>query len=228
MSVVVLAAGVCAALAVWSWFPVAVRRGPVQVTRREPSLVQRASDAWRHRRSAGSQAQSISALTAALATELRSGQAPEQAWRSVLRGWSGPLPGPSVPGTDVVAVLTRWSGVPGWGGLAAVAICWRVADATGSGLADALERVGEAMRHEHDVATEVHGQLTAVRATATVLATLPLVAVAMGHVLGAEPLTVLLGSSVGAACLGAGLLLAVAGWWWLTRQVDAVRRTLRW
>jgi tight adherence protein B len=103
-----------------------------------------------------------------------------------------------------------------------------VADATGSGLADALERVGDAMRHEHDVATEVHGQLTAVRATATVLATLPLVAVAMGHVLGARPLAVLLGSPVGAACLGAGLLLALTGWWWITRQVDAVRRTLRW
>lgn len=227
MSVVVLAAGVCAALAVWSWFPAAVRRGPVRAVRRGPSAVSHVSDAWRHR-SSPSRAHTISTLTAALATELRSGQAPDQAWRSVLRGWSGPLPGQWVPGTDVVAVLGRWAGVPGWGGLAAVAICWRVADATGSGLADALERVGEAMRHEHDVAVEVHGQLTAVRATATVLATLPLVAVAMGHLLGADPLAVLLGSSVGAACLAAGLLLALAGWWWLTRQVDAVRRTLRW
>jgi tight adherence protein B len=228
MSAVVLAASVCAGLATFTWFPGAVRRGPVRVTRRSPSAVTRVSNAWRHRRTSASMAQSISALTAALATELRSGQAPDQAWRSVLRGWSGPLPGQWVPGTDVVTVLGRWASVPGWGGLAAVAICWRVADATGSGLADALERVGEAMRHEHDVATEVHGQLTAVRATATVLATLPLVAVAMGHVLGAEPLAVLLGSTVGAACLGAGLLLALTGWWWLTHQADAVRRTLRW
>lgn len=228
MSVVVPAAGVCAAMALWVWLRVPVRRGPLQEPRRGPSLAARASGAWRSRRASGSQALAISALTAALATELRSGQAPEQAWCSVLRGWSGPLPGQWVPGTDVVTVLTRWSAAPGWGGLAAVAICWRVADATGSGLADALERVGEAMRHEHDVVTEVHGQLTAVRATATVLATLPLVAVAMGQVLGAEPLAVLLGSAVGAACLGAGLILALTGWWWLTRQVDAVRRTLRW
>lgn len=228
MRAVVLAASVCAALATWTWFPVAVRRGPVQVTRHGPSTIGRVTNALRHRRTSASHAQSIGALTAALATELRSGQAPDQAWHSVLRDWVGPLPGLWVPGADVVTVLGRWAGVPGWGGLAAVAICWRVADATGSGLADALERVGEAMRHEHDVATEVHGQLTAVRATATVLATLPLVAVAMGHVLGAEPLAVLLGSPVGAACLGAGLLLALTGWWWLARQVDAVRRTLRW
>lgn len=228
MSVLVLGAGVCAALAAWTWIPTVIRRGPVQVPQRELSTVARVSNALRRRRNSGSQVQAISALTAALATELRSGQAPDQAWHSVLRGWSGPLPGEWVPGSDVVTVLGRWAGVAGWGGLAAVAICWQVADTTGSGLADALGRVGEAMRHEHDVVTEVHGQLTAVRATATVLATLPLVAVAMGHVLGAEPLAVLLGSTVGVACLGAGLLLALTGWWWLTRQVDAVRRTLRW
>lgn len=138
------------------------------------------------------------------------------------------MPGRYVPDADVVTVLTRWSRVPGWGGLAAVAICWRVADSTGAGLADALDRIGEAMRHEHEVAAEVDGQLASVRATASVLATLPAVAVAMGHLLGARPVEVLLGSVVGAACLAAGATLAVAGWWWLIHQVESVRKTLRW
>jgi tight adherence protein B len=91
-----------------------------------------------------------------------------------------------------------------------------------------LDRVGEAMRHEHDVAAEVDGQLAAARATASVLATLPAVAVAMGHLLGAEPLSVLLGTPIGVACLVVGAALATLGWWWLTHQVESVQRTLRW
>ena len=78
------------------------------------------------------------------------------------------------------------------------------------GLADALDRIDEAMRHEHEVATEVDGQLASVRATATVLATLPAVAVAMGHLLGARPVEVLFGTPIGAACLVLGAVLAAA------------------
>jgi tight adherence protein B len=128
----------------------------------------------------------------------------------------------------VVTVLTRWARVPGWGGLAALAVCWRVADDTGAGLAEALDRIGDAMRHEYEVAAEVHGQLSSVRATAVVLLTLPAVAVAMGHVLGAHPLSVLFGSVLGVACLGVGALFGIVGWWWLTRQVEGVREALRW
>lgn len=147
---------------------------------------------------------------------------------AVLGGWFGPLPGRFVPGSDVATFLSRWSLVPGWSGLAAVVICWRVADSTGAGLADALDRIGDAMRHEHEVATEVSGQLASVRATAMVLATLPLVAVAMGHLLGARPVQVLVGTVSGLVCLVVGGSLALAGWWWLTRQVESVRKTLRW
>lgn len=181
-----------------------------------------------HRRSAASQAREVGALCSALASELRSGQPPDDAWGAVLSAWSGPLPGGYVAEADVVTLLMRWGRVPGWGGLTAVAACWRVSDTTGAGLADALDRLGGAMRHEHEVAAEVQGQLASVRATAAVLATLPAVALAMGHVLGAEPLAALVGSPVGLACLGLGVLLAVGGWWWLVRQVESVREGLRW
>jgi tight adherence protein B len=167
-------------------------------------------------------------LTAALASELRSGRTPDQALQVVLGGWPDALPGRYVPEADVVTLLTRWSRERGWGGLAAVAICWRVADSTGAGLADALDRIGDAMRHEHEVAAEVDGQLSSVRATASVLATLPAVAVAMGHLLGANPISVLLGTPIGVACLVVGVTLALVGWWWLNHQVESARRTLRW
>jgi tight adherence protein B len=103
-----------------------------------------------------------------------------------------------------------------------------MAAATGAGLADALDRIGEAMRHEHEVANEVSGQLSSTRATAVILATLPLVAVAMGSLLGADPLHVLTGTPVGGGCLVLGLSLIGLGWWWISRQVAAVRIVLRW
>lgn len=224
MNVVVVAAAVSAGLAAWLSVPSPVRRGPLRKSGGRPVVWA----GWRRRGTRGSQARAIGALTAALASELRSGQTPDQAWASVLQGWAAPIPGRFVPGADVVTVLTRWAREPGWGGLAAVAICWRVADATGAGLADALDRIGDAMRHEHEVAAEVDGQLASVRATASVLATLPAVAVAMGHLLGAEPIRVLFTTGIGAGCLAVGALLAGTGWWWLTRQVEAVRRSLRW
>ncbi len=84
------------------------------------------------------------------------------------------------------------------------------------------------MRHEYEVAAEVEGQLASVRATASVLVSLPAVAVAMGHLLGAKPIEVLLGTATGAACLAVGAVFAGTGWWWLTRQVESVRKTLRW
>jgi tight adherence protein B len=228
MNLLQAAAAVCAALAVWCWIPARPTRGPFREPRSRSARVAQSLSSWRRRRVRTSEARTVGALTAALASELRSGQTPDGAVHAVLSGWSGSLPGRYVPSADVVTLLNRWSHVPGWGGMAAVAICWRVADSTGAGLADALDRIGEAMRHEHEVATEVDGQLASVRATAAVLATLPAVAVAMGHVLGAKPIEVLLGTAVGAACLAAGAALAVAGWWWLTHQVESVRKTLRW
>lgn len=228
MSVSALIAALAAGLAAWWWVPTPARRGPLRelgnpAAGRIPALIR-----WRWRRACGSHARTVGALTAALASELRSGRSPDQALKSVLSGWSGELPGRYVPEADIVTLLTRWSRVRGWGGLAAVAICWRVADSTGAGLADALDRIGEAMSHEHEIAAEVDGQLASVRATASVLATLPAVAVALGHLLGAEPLSVLLGSSIGVACLVVGAAFASVGWWWLTHQVESARRTLRW
>lgn len=228
MTALATLAATCAALSLWWWWPSPVRRGPL-VRPRNPSRWKPATSvAVRRRRSSASHARDVGGLCSALASELRAGQPPGAAWESVLSAWSGPLPGRCVPNTEVVTILTRWGQQRGWGGLTGVAACWRVADGTGTGLADALDRLGDAMRHEHEVAAEVQGQLAAVRATATVLATLPAVALAMGHVLGADPVAVLVSSPAGWASLSVGALLAGGGWWWLTRQVESVREAIRW
>jgi tight adherence protein B len=230
MSGVVIVAAVAAACSVWWLFPAASR---LSAEPRQGSARAATRDFVRELRRAvtpqpASRARDIAGLASALATELRSGQSPDAAWQHVQADNLGLAPGLVVDGADVAAVLQRCARQPGWSGLAAVAVCWRLADATGAGLADALDRVGEAMRQEHEVVSEAQGQLSSTRATAVLLATLPIAAVAMGSVLGADPLAVLLGSTIGVSCLSAGLALSALGWWWIVRQIASVREGLQW
>ena len=170
----------------------------------------------------------VATLASGLAAELRAGRAPQDAWERVTSKTVSVLPGRSVPGADVVSVLRGWARRPGWSGFDALAVCWGLAGSTGSGLADALDKVGEAMRHEHEIALEVNGQLAVTRATTIVLATLPVLVVAMGGVVGADLVAVLFGTSLGLGCLILGLSLSAAGAWWIARQSARVRRILRW
>lgn len=221
MKAVVVAAALAAA-AMWLWVPGAPRRGALSCAPRR--RLQWTPPATR----VPPRTLDVAGLAAALASELRAGRTPGEAWHAVVSEQSDRLPSAVVPGADPADVLHRWARLPGWGGLRPLATCWRLADASGAGLADALDRVSVAMRHEHEVGDEVRGQLASVRATAWVLATVPLLAVVMGQVVGADPLSVLLGTPLGLVCLALGAALGVAGWWWLSRQVESVRRTLRW
>ena len=67
------------------------------------------------------------------------------------------------------------------------------------------------IRAEDDVAREVAAALSAPRATARMLAALPLVGLGMGALLGARPWHVLLATPYGLACLVVGLLLDARG-----------------
>lgn len=208
-----------------AWHALAAQPGRGAVVRESPPRLQRV--AWTPR--PPSRSLDVAALAAALASELRAGRTPIEAWTVVVSAMERTrLPAVAIPGAEPADVLGRWAGVAGWGGLGPLSTCWRLADSSGAGLADALDRLAVAMRHEHEVGDEVRGQLASVRATAWVLATVPVLAVAMGELVGAHPVAVLLGTPLGIACLTMGAGLAAVGWWWLTRQVESVRRTLRW
>ena len=58
------------------------------------------------------------------------------------------------------------------------------------------------------------------------LAALPLVGVCFGLMLGSDPLAWLLGSTLGRACLVAGLGLTGIGMWWTGRIASRVERLL--
>jgi len=163
-------------------------------------------------------------FTIALAAELRGGQAPHQAWARLWpnSGLGSQSPSPAdfsnVEPPQVLRVAAR--SAAGRSGLLRVAACWEVAEHSGSGLADGLSCVAESLQHEREVAAEIDGQLAGPRATVRLLITLPVLALIVGESLGAQPVAVLLTTPYGWLCLGAGSILAGAGWQWVNRQVQ--------
>ncbi|MFF4059177.1 type II secretion system F family protein [Streptomyces sp. NPDC001668] len=122
-------------------------------------------------------------------------------------------------GGDVPAALAAAARRPGAEGLLGLAACWRVAVDQGAGLAAGLERLEGALRAERDQRAELRAQLAGARSTAWMLAALPVLGLALGAALGADPLHVLLHTGTGWGCLLVGGLLEGLGMWWATRIV---------
>ncbi len=124
-------------------------------------------------------------------------------------------------GGDVPGALRQVATAPGAAGLAGAAACWEVAVDGGAGLADGLDRVAAALRAERDQRDDLRAQLAGPRATAGMLALLPLFGVLLGVSLGADPLRVLLHTPAGLGCLLVGAALEWAGLAWTSRIVRA-------
>ncbi|MFF3228704.1 hypothetical protein ACFYV7_38325 [Nocardia suismassiliense] len=106
--------------------------------------------------------------------------------------------------------------------LSRIADAWQVAEQHGLALAELLS----AARTDLVGRIRFHGRTTAAlagaRATATVLAALPLLGLGLGQLMGAAPLHVLFASSAGTVLLPLGAALACAGLLWtdaITRKV---------
>lgn len=163
-------------------------------------------------------------LLTALAAELRSGHQPRPALVAVCG--SGPAVLAPVaaaarsPVTDPARALEIAAQEAGAGALADLAVTWRVAADTGAGLAAVVDRVAATARSDAALRREIASQLAGPRATAALLAGLPLVGVGLGALLGADPLGFLLGPRAGRVCLLASVLLVAAGTAW----TDAIAR----
>ena len=98
--------------------------------------------------------------------------------------------------------------------LARLAAAWRVADEHGLALAELLGAVREDMLGRRRFRERTDASLAGARATALVLAGLPILGVALGQLMGADPLRILLGGGLGGMLLLIGTALGCAGLLW--------------
>jgi len=123
-------------------------------------------------------------------------------------------------GGDVPAALRDAGPAPmhcWWDRLAAA---WSLAEQHGIALADVLDAVRCDAEHRVRFAAEVQARLAGPRATAVVLAGLPLLGLALGQALGAAPWHVLCDTPAGHLLLVIGTALACTGVWWSTRLIS--------
>jgi tight adherence protein B len=184
----------------------------------------------RHAAAAGRRQERARAVEAcgALAAELRAGRSPAEALAAAAEVATGPsrsalvhAAGAAGLGSDPAAAL-RGEGSAGTAVpdvLRALAACWTVCAGSGGGLAAAAERLEQGLRADQAQRRAVAAELAGPRATAGLLAVLPVAGLLLAAGLGADPLHVLLHTPIGLVCLTAGLLLDGLGLWWTGRLV---------
>lgn len=181
----------------------------------------------RRRRERGRAAES-QALAAALETlvgELRVGAHPVRAF-TVAAAEAGGAIGAALQavaarallGADVTGGLrsiAAASGVPAhWERLA---VCWRLAAEHGLAMSTLMRAAHCDIVERQRFSARIEAGLAGARATAAILAGLPLLGVVLGQLIGARPLPFLLGGGLGGVLLVVGVLLICLGLAWSDR-----------
>lgn len=105
----------------------------------------------------------------------------------------------------------------GSGAVAQLGHAWTLAQRHGLPLADVLAAVQQDVAGRIRFATDVHAGMAGVRASAAVLAALPVVGIVFGTLMGAQPLRVLAGTVTGQLLLLVGSVLLSSGLLWSVR-----------
>ena len=189
-------------------------------------VVQRLVEASRRRHARGRRSTAVIEFCDALSAELRAGLPPVVAIERAVVVWPSwaPVVTAARLGGDVPGALRAAGEDSGAGGLSAVAAAWEVAERSGAALADVLDQIAVGLRSDDEARAEVVAALAPPRATAKMLAALPIFGLGLGYSMDADPLDFLLHTTVGLGCLGAGVGLALIGLWWVERLADAVER----
>lgn len=175
------------------------------------------------RRRAAADARATMEACDLLAAELAAGRPPGAALDLAARQWSplAPVAQAQALGTDVPDAMRRVAtSRPGAADLRLVAAAWQVAQESGHGLARALDRVGRGIRSRRRTRRVVESELASARATARLVAVLPLAALVMGSGAGGDPWHFLLATPAGWLCLGAGSALLAGGLVWIETIAD--------
>lgn len=126
-------------------------------------------------------------------------------------------------GGDVAAGMrdvARLSSLPGhWESLA---VCWQLAQTRGLAIATLMKAAQGDIVERERFAARVHAGMAGARATAAVLAGLPAIGIALGQLIGANPVDFLTRGGAGGWLLVIGVMLACGGLLWSDRIIDGV------
>lgn len=191
---------------------------------------------WRGQRAAaaaGALTDAVAEAVGVLASDLAAGRSPPQALATLVdecladvgpgnaRRALGALLRPAAEtarlGGSVPDALRLASDTKGCLALARVAAAWQLAETTGAPIAGVLGRVAAGVRRHAEHVRDVRVELAGPRASARLLAGLPLIGLLMGVGLGARPFQVLLTTSYGQVALCVGIACELAGLFWTDR-----------
>ena len=161
----------------------------------------------------------------ALAAELRSGRSLEAATRTAASACHDDECGPVLAAAIRAPAASRESRDPVvFDALVRIAAAVRLSGRTGCSLAAVAGAVEDDLRARHRLRLELRTATAAPRASAGLLAGLPVLGLAMGHGIGADPWAVLTGTGTGQLLLVAGVALEGIGLAWSRRLVARVVR----
>ena len=163
-----------------------------------------------------------------LVGELRVGAHPATAFAVAAEETAGPVAGACRAvaararlGADVAA------GLRGVGETAALpsqwerlAVCWQLAADHGLAMSALMHTAQRDIAERQRFSGQVRSAMAGARATATILAGLPVLSVLMGQLIGARPVPFLLGGGLGGWLLVIGLTLVCGGLLWADRITD--------
>lgn len=180
----------------------------------------------RSRRAAAALEAEVVEACEAMASGLRAGLAPERVLAATSRDLPVLRPAATADrlGGDVPSALRTAAATAGASRLAMLAAAWDVARRSGAGLAEAVTRIATAVRADQGRSRQVDAALAGARSTARLFAVLPVLGVALGAGMGADPVAVLTTAPAGAWALCLGTVLAVTGLVWVERLADGAMR----
>ncbi|WP_019201897.1 type II secretion system F family protein [Tsukamurella sp. 1534] len=217
----------------WGWLAAALPAGALLIGPAQALAAALAAgtarELWSRSRVRREEAQWLSAVLAgvdAMVAELSVGAHPAAACAAAGRDADDPriravfaeMAGRAELGGDVAAGLRRHQGESAaWGRIAAA---WETGTRHGIGMGDLLGSVRDDLRARERYTQRAHSALAGARATAQVLAALPVLGVAMGQLIGADPLGLLLRTGAGGTLLVVGVCLTSAGLLWSRAIAD--------
>jgi tight adherence protein B len=149
-----------------------------------------------------------------LVGELRIGAHPAAAFAVAAHETAGPVAGVAagLRGVGETSVLqSHWE---------RLAVCWQLAADHGLAMSALMQAAQRDIAERQRFSGQVRSAMAGARATAAILASLPLFSVVMGQLIGARPMAFLLGGQLGGCLLVVGLTLVCGGLLWSDRITD--------